>query len=168
MSPQRSRDIPASTIAQYIEQGEIPVQHFGARVRRADTPVMNVIYHLIRKTYTEARWREYQGADGAWKARLVQGDALPNLNIVVSANPEMARMAQDDLQAWTQFVAAPPAAREFIARRLNIPISEVRKLQEAEQMEANAMAEQQARAAFNGGGIPGNSRAPANRLPVPF
>jgi len=142
LTQQDSKDIPASTIAQYIEQGELPVRHLVARIRRSDSMLVRLVYHLIKETWTDARWVEYQGNDGMRQHALVSADNLPDFNIQVTANPEPARLESMEIQEWVQFMQLGGPEQEFVARRLQIPIAEIRRLQEA-QMERQAQMQQQ-------------------------
>jgi hypothetical protein len=145
LSSAQSKDIPASTIAQYVEQGDIPIDEATSRLRMDETPAMQALYEIIRDTYTPARWREFQGEDGAYHSALIAADHLPSINVVVTANPETARVELEELQAWSTFAQQPPAFREFFAKRLNVPISEVKHLEAAEraQMEKQQQTDHQ-------------------------
>ena len=142
-----SKDIAASTVTQYIEQGELPVQHLITRIRRSDTVAVQIINHLIHKTWTTARWVEYQGADGERRAMLMSGDDLAGYNVVVTAEPEIARLDAEELNAWTQFLSLGSAGQEFVGKRLGIPISEIRRLGQQQQLQAQQQAQQVAQQA---------------------
>jgi hypothetical protein len=146
LTASNSKDIPASTVSQYIEQGSITTKQLLARIRRSDTVLIQLIYHLIRAEWTDARWISFQGKDGAWQAQQVRGDDLPGYNIVATSNPEPARMDAEEIGGWMQIVQLPAPHREFMARRLGIAMSEVRKLEEAERMEQHTQMKMQASA----------------------
>jgi hypothetical protein len=130
LTPQQSRDIAVGTIRELIASAEIPVDHLIRRLRRARTVFFNVIYQMIRKTYTPARWTRLLGPDGEWRVMELYGAELPDYDVHVTAEPDLAEIKSDELQNLIEFASAPPPVQEFIRELKNLPISAVRRLQE--------------------------------------
>lgn len=146
ITPQNSKDIAASTVQQFIEQGNIWVDHVTKKFRRACTPFVNATYQLIQATYLPARWRDFQGEDGMIKGLLVAGDSLPNMNVIVTTTPEMKRLDQEELQSIMtlgQMAQTMPYMVEIMAKKMGIEKSEVQDMLQKKAEWEQEMAEQQ-------------------------
>lgn len=179
LTPQASKDIPVGTVRALVETGEIPVDHHIEKLRRSESPFFGATFDIIRATYSTERMVRFQGEDGGWQVMAIRGADIPNFDVVVTASPELARVDAEEIQGWQTFAATPPEHREFIARRLNIPISEIRKLEEKEKEMAEQARQQREedlafeakRAAVLGAANPqpqkngvANGRPPTNRV----
>lgn len=132
LTPSQSKDIAVGTIRQLIETGELPVEHVITWLRRDEAPFIGALADLVRATYTPARLRRIQGPDGRWQLLSILGRSLPNVDIMIVTNPTLIRLQQSDVSTLIEFAGAPPQMRKFLARRLNIPVSEVQSLEEEE------------------------------------
>jgi len=133
LSQQQSRDIPVGTIREIVFSAQVPVDHMIRRLRRALTPVMNVLLKLIGKTYTVGQWRELIGPDGVTEMLEVYGAELGDFDVSVTAEPDLSEMDQQELDKLLAFAASPPPVRRFIARLKHIPPGYVRQLEQDEQ-----------------------------------
>lgn len=163
MTPTQTRDIPVGTIQALIQTGEIPVDHHIEQLRRAESPFFGALFDMIRATYSTARMVRFQNDNKQWDVLTLRGADLPNFDIVVTASPEQSRLAKEEIEALQIFAQTPAPYREFIAKRLNIPISDVRKIEEAEALEQQKQMQMQMAA---GAAMPGQGSPPApNGLP---
>lgn len=129
LAPGESKDIAVGTVKQLIESGELPTDHAIERLRRDETPGFNVLAHLIRKTYTPARARRFQAADGHWEVLYVRGADFPAVDVIVTAEPDFSRVKAQELQSIAEFAALPPHIQNFAAKLLNVPREAVAELQ---------------------------------------
>jgi hypothetical protein len=170
LTPSQSKDIAVGTVRAIIESGELPVDHQIERLRRAEAPWFGgAVYQLIRATYTPERIRRIESEDGNWELLSVAGLGLPDLDVQIIASPSVIRLTQAEIQTLIEFAAAPPHMRRFLARKMNIPISEVIELENEERRimsdPALGMAAQGGSAANGAGGANGTV-GNSNTLPV--
>jgi hypothetical protein len=142
LNAEQIKGTTASTLAQAIETGEIPVDHIIQMYRRSLTPMLGVILDIRRDTITPEEAIRYQGEDGRFLMQWLTSQDIPNADVIVTAEPELQQIDQKEADAWMKFVmSVPPEFYEFIGTRWRIPISEIRKLEEAKQAAMDREAE---------------------------
>jgi len=162
----------ASTLQQAIETGEIPIDHVIQKFRRMLTPVVGVILDMLRAVLTPEQAIRYEGEDGMETYEAIHGQQLPNADVSISAEPELARIDSEEAVAWQRFVTeTPPEFYEFLGTRMRLPMLEIRKLEEAAQ--ARMDREGQMAGGMGGGpGLPGGANAlpgqPGSAPPPPL
>lgn len=127
----QTKNIPATTALAIERTGDIPVDHQIEWLQRAEGPGFGVILDLIRATWTTERFIRMRGPDGAWTAQAVLGVAFPDYDVFVTADPSIARYDSKQIQNLKMVADSPPWQFEFLGKGLNIPLSQIRDLQQA-------------------------------------
>jgi hypothetical protein len=144
LTPESSKAIAGTTVAQLNQMGEIPVDHFKRRMNRALGQAAGVHWDYIRATYTPARLARLNLDDENIVVRL-RGDELPNFDFVVEVSPPFTGIEKERAEAFQalfglaqQVLAgqAPPEIIGIFAEVNNLPPSIVRKV---DRMVKNAM-----------------------------
>jgi hypothetical protein len=151
LTPENSKDIAASTVAQLTQQENIPIAHFTRRLHRQLSKFYGVVWDAIRYTYTSQRLSRLRMDDLDIVAPL-SGDELPNFDFVIEETPDFTGLEKARSQAWDSAMAmvqqgAPPPIIEAWAQFHQIPKSVTRKLlmavqemQQQQQMQMQAAA----------------------------
>jgi hypothetical protein len=152
LTPDSSKNIAASTVAQLDRIGNIPVAHFVRRKNRALGKAYGVHWDYLRFTYTSRRLARLQFGDEQIVAKL-RGDDLPNFDFVVSEAPPFTGLEKaraDAAQVLIQTAMNQPQWLDVVAEVNQFPPSIVRKVKQ--QMARQQQAAEQA--AMNGPAIP--------------
>lgn len=131
LDPSNTKNIPVGTLERMQQTKELPVLHHVARLQRRESIFFGVTLDMIRSKWTERRWLDYMGPEGTLEYKLIQGTALPDAHVLVTASPEMAKVSQDDAQGLQMVFGAfmqSPAIGEAMARALNVPPDQIAKL----------------------------------------
>lgn len=150
-TPQNSKDIPATTIAQLTQQADIPAEHLKRRFHRALSKGHGPLWDYIRATYTPARMRRLKLGDDPNQVLQVRGDELPNFDFVISDTPPFSGLEKAKSEALDKLIAVPPEWQDIYADVNNLPPSILRKVKQRQQQIAAAAAN----APPVGGGTPG-------------
>ena len=105
LTPDSSKAIAASTVAQLNQMGEIPVEHFKRRKNRALGKAYGVHWDYIRYTYPAERLARLQIEDEFVIDRL-RGDDLPNFDFRVAESPEFTGLEKARSEAFTALQGA--------------------------------------------------------------
>ena len=143
MTPQQSKDIAVGTIRTLVETGEIPVDRHIRRFQRFKSLVLTRAYEIMRSMLTTERAVRVLGPDGAFAVRRIRASGLPGYDVVVTAEPKIAQVEIDRVNALRQVSAQPPHIRRFLARALNIPPSWLAELEAAEKQAQMQQAQMQ-------------------------
>jgi hypothetical protein len=163
LSPENTKNIAASTVAQLNQLGEIPTAHFNRRKNRELGKFYGVAWDYIRATYTRQRLARLN-LDGMDVLANLEGDELPNFDFVLSDTPEFTGLEKGRSEAFQALlqVAMNPLTQPFIdlfAEINNLPPSVVRKLKKTLELQQQAAAA--ALPVMDGGGSsPGVSPPP--------
>ena len=134
MAPTQSRDIAASSLAQQIQQQEIPVAHFQRRYQRARGMLYGLIFDAIKGTYPPERIARLRGEDGRDTVQMVEASDMPNFDFVLADAPDfnaLSEAKQKGLTLLMQVAREQPEFLEVFAQLNNIPPSVVQKMQKA-------------------------------------
>lgn len=132
----------ASTLAQAIETGEIPVDHIIQMFRRALTPFLGVILDIRRDTITPEEAIRYAGEDGQWLFQYLTSQDIPNADVILTAEPELQQVDQGKVETLMKFVqSVPPEFYQEVGTLMRIPITTIRRLEEAKQAAMDREAE---------------------------
>lgn len=165
MEPGQSRDIPASSVSQQIQQEEVPQAHYRRRYQRQRGLFVGVLYDLIRATYPPERVLRLRGEDGKDYLRAMAASDLPNFDFRFDASPDLKPQNDQERAATEMLIGtleARPWAVDLVATANHFSPSLVRKakqsFQEFQQQQQAAMQQQQA--ALNAQSSPGGPVAP--------
>lgn len=143
MAPTQSRDIAASSLAQQIQQQEIPVAHFQRRYQRATGMAYGLIFDAIKGTYPPERIARLRGDDGRDTVAMVEAADMPNFDFILADAPDfnaLSEAKQKGLAMLMQVAREQPEFLEVFAQLNNIPPSVVQKMQEAAQAQRARLA----------------------------
>lgn len=149
-----SKNIPATTVMQLGQMGELPVEHLRRRYHRALARGHGVLWDCIRATYPAARLARLRLPDGTDALEWLRGDEQPNYDFVISDAPQFEGLEKSKTEALDAMIGRapgapiPPEYLELYASVNNISPSLLRKVQKK-----RAELEQKARAAS--GALPG-------------
>ena len=144
MSQENSRNIPVGTIQAMERVNELPVDHQIDRFRLEESIFFGVWFDMWRETTTEQKMVRYHGEQGRTELQAIKGADLPNVDLIVTANPALAKVDGEVIKSMQTLLGMPPYTWEFMARRLNIPISEVNDLKQQMQQDQQAQMQMQA------------------------
>lgn len=133
MSPQDSKNVPATSILQMTQMAEIPIEHLKRRYHRAVGKGHGVLWDYIRSTYPAARLARLRLGDGTDSVETLRGDELPNFDFVISDTPPFSGLEASKSEALEKLIALSQAAPEWLevyADVNNFPRSIVRKVQQ--------------------------------------
>lgn len=156
LTPESSKNIPATSIMQMTQQGEIPIEHLKRRRRRAVGKGHGVLWDYIRNTYPAARLARLRLGDGTDKVMTLRGDELPNFDFVIADKPPFTGLEKAKSEALDKLISVPPEWLEIYAEVNNLPPSIVRKVQQkreemaAQQTMLGAAPDQPGQAGANG------------------
>ena len=132
LTPDRTKDIAASTVAQLTQQGNIPLEHFKRRRSRALSKAFGVMWDYIRHVYTRARLARLN----LWGEQIVErlrGDELPNYDFQIVEAPAfngLEEARQKAAQVLIQTATEAPEWLDLIAEINNFPPSIVRRVKQ--------------------------------------
>lgn len=161
LTPDASRNIPASTISQLSQMGEIPTKDHQLALENEESVVFGCWLDMAIHYWTDERAVRTMGPDGAIRIRRLKGDDLPNVDVVVSSGHQIDSNKIQQYEAFSRWLAdsdAHPAARMVGAQILNIPPSLVR---EYEQERVRQMQFEPS----GGSNLPGRPRSSVRRQP---
>lgn len=147
LSEGQSRDIPASSVSQQIQQEEVPQADFRRRYLRQRSLFESVYYDFQRATYPPERVMRLRGSDGQYYMRQMAASDMPNFDFWLDDNPEMKPQDQREAAATQliiQAIQTTPWAVDLLAHANHFSPSIVRK---AKQDFARWQSEQQQQAA---------------------
>lgn len=161
LTPESSKNIAASTVAQLNQIGEIPVAHFKRRKHRAVSKGLGVHWDYIRKTYPKDRLARLNIGDEIIVAKL-SGDELANFDFLFTEAPEFSGLEKARTEAFQilfDFATKQPDWLDVFAEINRFPRSVVRKVK-------RKMAEIEAKASAPQNVGPGPAAAPAGPNPL--
>lgn len=146
MEPGQSRDIPASSVSQQIQQEEVPQAHYRRRYQRQRGLFIGVLYDLIRATYPPERVLRLRSADGEDYLRAMAASDLPNFDFRFDSSPDLKPQSDIERAATELLIAtleSRPWAVDLVATANHFSPSLVRKakqeFQEFQQQQQAAM-----------------------------
>lgn len=151
MAEGQSRDIPASSVKQQIQQEEVPQADFRRRVLRQRSLFEGVLYDMIRATYPPERILRLRGSDGQYYLRQTAASDMPNFDFWLDSSPEVKPADEREAAALELLLATMetrPWAVDLVADTNHFSPALVRKAKQAFQQfqQQQAMAAQQAAA----------------------
>jgi hypothetical protein len=157
LTPESSKNIPATSIMQMNQVGEIPIAHLKRRYHRALGKGDGVLWDYIRETYPVKRLARLRMGDGTDQVQSVSGDQLPNFDFVISDSPDFSGLEKTKSEALDRLISVPPEWQEVYAQVNNLPPSILRKVQKKQAELAQQQAEMLAAnpLAAMGGAVPG-------------
>lgn len=161
LSPENSKDIAASTVAQLERQGEVPNEDFKRRDHLELSMFYGVVCDYIIDTYPAERIVRLN-MDGVDVLMNMKVSDLPNFDFVVTDTPDFTGIEKEKSQAWDSAMATAmqlgPEALDAWGNFHNVPKSVIRAVQKVF-MEKQQQMEQQAAQGMvppgPGGGMPG-------------
>jgi hypothetical protein len=134
ITPESSKNIAASTVAQLNQMGEIPVAHFNRRKNRELSKFYGVVWDYIKATYTPDRLARLR-IEGVDVLANLSGDDLPNFDFVIADTPDwtgIEKQRSDSFQQLIQVAQTTPQYLEAFATLNNIPRSVLRMIEKAQ------------------------------------
>lgn len=126
LTPASSKDIAASTVQQLTEIGDIPVQDHIDVLNEEESIFLGVVLDMWVAHTDVARAVRYLGPEGKVIIEMLSGMDIPNVDVIVTAQPKMRSSNIDRFRVLQQWAQLPsPALRRIGARELNIPTSDV-------------------------------------------
>ena len=160
LTPASSKDIAASTVQQLTEMGEIPVKDHLEVINEEEGVFLGVVLDIWKSRVSVPRATRHFGPEGKMIVERLKGTEIPNVDVVVTAQPKMKAAHLEQFKTFAQWASLPPPIRRIAAKQLNIPISMVMELE----LEEQQMAQQQMMSAQQ----PQGPSAPGmNGLPSP-
>jgi hypothetical protein len=163
LTPENTKNIAASTVAQLSNMGEVPLEHFRRRKNRQMSKFAGVVSDMILATLTPERAARLR-IDGIDQVMNIAGDDMPNYDFVIEDSPQFSGLEKEKSEAFSALMNAymqamqmgfdPMGAIELFAQVNGLPPSIVRafeKMLQGSQMQQQMM--QQMRGAPGG---PGN------------
>lgn len=132
LTPERSRDIAASTVEQLIKSGEIPTDQHVRDLRRQLSIFLGIVVDIARQTWTRRRWIRAHNAQGAVEFQMLQGADIPDVDVIVTAEPEMKQMDAEKFGNLQQLFQMPPPYRRIAGRYLGVAPSDLDAMEKAD------------------------------------
>lgn len=133
ISEGQSRNIPASSVSQQIQQQEIPTAHFKRRYQRARGRFVDLLYDYHRFLNPDTSIVRMKGRDGTDRVVEVRPSAMPALQFYVQDAPDFRSIDQarkDAFDSIVQIVEQRPWALKLAASVYGFPMSMVRQAQQ--------------------------------------
>ena len=139
LTPERSKDIAASTVRQLTQSGEIPVDDHGEQVRETCQTLFGVWYDIKRAIMTERQLTRLRGLDGRDILQKMRGEELPNVDVIVGSGPSWDQYDAERAGQVKTLLTMPPnmpieqwlQLMPVIGEAAGIPMEMVRKFQRA-------------------------------------
>lgn len=120
MGPEQSRDIAVGTIRAMQETGEIPTDHHIRRLHRAESIGFGVWVDLIRCCWSLKRLVRMYPKDGQAIFATIRGMDLPNVDVVVEAEPQIKDVDTQEVDALMKVLSAPKPAMKILAKKYGL------------------------------------------------
>jgi len=162
----QSRDIPAGSVMQQIQQQEIPLGHYMKRIAREIARAYGLIFDALRETDSPEKLNRLRQADGSYYMTAYPLMDLPNFDFYLDTDDEPTALDDKKIKGTEMLLSTietRPWALELVADLHHIPQSQVRKVRRllAAQPPANAADPAAAGVAPDGAqGNPGAQAAP--------
>lgn len=137
-----SRDIPASSVSQQIQQQELPLAHYQKRRNRALAIGYGIIYDAERETDTEGKLRRLRGPSGQDFVAAYKASDLPNFDFYLDDEPKLDALdeaKQKGFMLLMQVVKTDPWALDLFAEFNHVPPSTVMRVKRALAMQQQQM-----------------------------
>lgn len=139
LTPERSKDIPATTVRQLTATGEIPVDDHAEQIRESLSSFYGVWYDMKRALMTERQMVRLRGDDGTELMKTMRGEEMPNADVIVGAPPRWDDFDAERLGKFQALMSPPPGMdpatwsrmMPIMAEVAGIPMELVEKLQRA-------------------------------------
>lgn len=129
-SPDQSRDVAYRSLLLQKETGDTAVDDHKEIVREEEGLFLGCVLDVWVHNSTAARAIRYLGDDGAVQFQMLRGEDIPNVDVVVGTPPSIRQGALDEVEVIARWAREPnPAVRRMLARRLNIPATEVAEIE---------------------------------------
>lgn len=136
MGPEQSRDIAVGTIRAMQETGEIPTDHHIRKLHRAESIGFGVWLDLIRECWSEKRLVRMSPKDGSFVFQSLKGMDIPNADVVVTAEPRITDVDQQEVEALIKVLNSPPPLMKILAKKYGLsPIEIQNYIKEMEQLQ---------------------------------
>lgn len=130
LSPGQSRDIPASSVAQQIQQQEIPTAHYKRHYQRAKGYAYDLLYDYLQAIYPDERPARIKGSDGRERVVATRPSALPRFQFFVSDAPDFKALEEGKKAAFEtvlNLIERAPWALEIAEMAFHLPHSIIQK-----------------------------------------
>jgi hypothetical protein len=141
LTPTASKDIAASTVEQLTALGEIPVADHRDVFNEEAGVFLGCALDIWVERATTARAMRYLGPDGAMVVRRLKGADIPNVDVLVTAQPQLRASHAEQFRTFVQWATLTPPLRRLAAKRLNMSISEVQEYEVQERLFMQAQAQ---------------------------
>jgi hypothetical protein len=164
ITQENSKDIAASTVRQLSQMANIPVADHKDVLNEEEGVFLGCVLDILVEHMDVPKAVRYFGPEGQAIVQRLRASDIPNVDVIVTAQPTLRTEQIEDLRVFQQWAALPPPVRKIAARRLGLAPSEIAEF-EAEQMK---MAQTQP-PAVPGMGVPAPNGVPAGMgaPPVP-
>lgn len=125
ITPENSKDIAASTVRQLSQMANIPVADHKDVLNEEEGVFLGCVLDIQVEHMDVPKAVRYFGPEGqAIVARLRAAD-IPNVDVIVTAQPTLRTEQIEDLKVFQQWATLPPPIRKIAARRLGLAPSEI-------------------------------------------
>jgi hypothetical protein len=128
----QSKDIAVGTIEKLVETGSVATNRKKRRFQRFKSLVLTRAYEIMRSTMTTERAVRVLGENGGYALQMIRVSGLPGYDVVVTAEPQIAKMEMEKVQGLSQVMQAPAPIRRILARALKVPVAWVVEIEMAE------------------------------------
>lgn len=134
LGPAESKDIAVGTINTLVETGNIPMDHKIRRFQRAKSRWLTRRWEIMRSRYGSRRWIKIMGPAGVEAMHYIRLSAIPAYDIVVTAEPKIAKEELELAIAFRDLaLSVPPGPiRRIMFRAAKIPASWIAELEREE------------------------------------
>ncbi len=166
LSKDQMKGVNVGTIMEARQSGELPVDDQAEQFRENLTPLFGTWYDMKRAVMTERQATQVRGPDGGIQTKNMRGEDLPNLNVIVAAQPTWDAYDAEKGRSLQELLQSPPEAIGLIGEANNLDPELVAKAQQVAMAIASRMNPQpnpnaKPPAKDAGARNPGAGRAPA-------
>lgn len=162
LTPQNSKDIAASTVAQLTQLADVQIEQFKREVKREVSRFAGVVWDMLRETVTAQKLSRLR-IEGVDRVVALAGDDMPGYDFVIEDTPDFTGVDEQKSKALGAMMTAASQASQLgldpqqvvslYAELNNLPRSVVRKFQ-AVMQQAKDKAEAKSQGGADAGGIP--------------
>lgn len=142
LSPDQTRNVPVGTQVIQQQEGEVPIVAKTERWQFEDGVGLNHVYELMRAVLTDEDVVELLGEDGLRYAAMLRAADLPPAQVTITTDPNTLQIRNEDVDALLKLASAPPPARKFLGRKLNVDPKMIAELEADEKAFAESQAPQ--------------------------
>lgn len=120
-----SKDIAASTVRQLTQMGEIPVADHKDVLNEEEGVFLGCVLDIEVEHMDVPKAVRYFGLEGETIIRRLRASDIPNVDVMVTAQPTLRSEQIEDLKVFQQWAQLLPPIRRIAARRLGLAPSEI-------------------------------------------